>query len=93
MFMFWLGSNQRGMKVFSKQRFSSIHYQWWGGIYREFPLVADEYIVDLNDSTTGKTFPNIFKTENIVEVSEGIKLNFIRNVVVIVNVLSEFFWL
>ena len=47
-------------------------------VFREFPLVTEEYMVDLNDASTGKTFPNIFTPENAVEkVSEGIRIYYL----------------
>ena len=64
-------------------------------IYREFPLVTDEYMVDLSDTTTGKTFPNIFKPENAIEkVSEGTQ-HIQRNEIlqVVINVYGHAFCL
>ena len=41
--------------------------------YQEFPLVNDEYAAHVDDTTTGKTFPNIFECDSVIEsISEGI---------------------
>ena len=48
-------------------------------VYREFPLVKEEYMVDLNDSTTGKTYPNIFDPQNVIIAEPGGKLMFFFN--------------
>ena len=44
-------------------------------VFREFPLVVDQYNANLEDTSTGKTYPNIFYLQNIIqEIFSGTKI-------------------